>query len=263
MSDSMLSGKVALITGAAHGLGLAIASAMAREGATLALFDMDWPTLEEVAGRMILDGRRVLPVKVDLRDVSEISDGIDRVVQELGRIDILVNNAGVIQIHDLEEVTLEEWDWIMGVNLRAVFAMSQAVGRVMLSQGGGAIVNIASIAGHTAFPDGSVYAVSKAAVRSLTEQIAIAWAPRNIRCNAVSPGLGSWFMTGAGGDPDVKVRQAARVPMRRTGDPDDFARVVVFLASDSASYINGETILVDGGLSRSLLTQLGVAERPA
>ncbi len=250
-----LEGKVALVTGAGGHLGSVIAGLMAEDGAHVALLDINSAATSDLKRDLTAMGHRSMSLSADLTDDDQLRSAVERVLQEFGRIDILVNNAAVAGFAPLEDIRLTDWDFIMSVNLRAVFSLSQLVGRAMIAQGGGVIVNVASIAGHMASPENVAYGVSKAGVRALTEQIAVEWGPRNIRCNAVSPGQTNWFMTGTIGDADLKERQAQRIPLRRVGSPEDFAEVVLFLASSRARYVNGVTILVDGGYAPSLLAQ--------
>ncbi len=231
-----------MVTGAARGIGAAI------------------------AGRLEADGYRVHRLDVLAGDGVTGCDITDPVAvaataDAIGPVDVLVNNAGHWRFGPLEDVTPEDFRAVLDVNLMGTFLCTQAFGRSMLGQGSGAIVNIVSIAAYRANPMVGAYSPSKAAVVALTEQTALEWGPRGVRCNAVGPGLIPTPGTGAVYD-DERVREvrAGAVPLRRLGTPEDVAEVVAFLASDKASYVNGQVLYVDGGLSKALMAML---PRPA
>lgn len=258
-----LAGKTALVTGAGGGLGRVIASSMARDGASLSLVDIDEEELAATSPTIPVDtGQTVLLLPTDLADDAAIHRAVARTHEAFGRIDILVNNAAVARPAPLDLLTARDWDAVMAVNLRAAFLLSQAVGRLMIRQGGGAIINVGSVVGVTPLPGSAAYAVSKAALASLTRQIAVEWGPHNIRCNLVAPGLTTWFMKGLAADSAIKHQQAEAVPLRRLASPTDVAEAIVYLATDAAAYVSGATLSIDGAYVWSLLAGIPRAGRP-
>jgi NAD(P)-dependent dehydrogenase (short-subunit alcohol dehydrogenase family) len=244
-----LDGRVALVTGAARGLGNAISRAFADAGADIALGLRDVTTGGELAGEIEGMGRRVLPLQMDVTKLDEISRAVDDTVAQFGRVDILVNNAGLGPQNRAEDVREEDFDLTMNVNVKGTFFASQAAGRAMIRQGYGRIVNLSSQAGFVALPTESVYCSSKAAISHLTKCLAVEWGEHGITVNAVAP----TFIATAGTEPaladeafraDVVERIAG---LHRIGTPMEVAGAVVFLASPAASLITGETILIDGG----------------
>ncbi len=244
-----LSGKVALVTGAARGLGNAISQALAHAGADVALGLRDKSTGGEVAGAIEKMGRRVLPLKMDIAHRDKISAAVKETVARFGRLDILVNNAGLGPENPAEVVREEDFDLTLAVNLKGTFFASQAAGKVMIAQKFGRIVNLGSQAGAVALPGESIYCMTKAAIHHLTKCLAVEWGQHNVTVNAVAP----TFIRTPGTEPaladpkfraDVMERIAA---LHRIGEPMDVAGAVVFLASPAASLITGETILIDGG----------------
>jgi NAD(P)-dependent dehydrogenase (short-subunit alcohol dehydrogenase family) len=242
-------GQVALVTGAARGLGRAIALALAAAGADIALGLRDVAGGAGVAGEIEGLGRRALPLQMDIGQMDQIGAAVDAAVTRFGRLDILVNNAGIAPRNPAEDVREEDLDATLAVNLKGTFFASQAAGRVMIKQGYGRIVSIGSQAGAVALPGESVYCMTKAAIAHLTRCLAIEWGQHGITVNAVAP----TFIRTPGTEPalsdpqfraDVIERIAA---LHRIGEPAEVAGVVVFLASPAASLITGETVLVDGG----------------
>jgi NAD(P)-dependent dehydrogenase (short-subunit alcohol dehydrogenase family) len=242
-------GQVALVTGAARGLGRAIALALAEAGADVALGLRDAGTGSELTGEIEDIGRRALPLQMDLARLDQVRLAVGAAAEHFGRIDILVNNAGVGPENPAEAVTEEDFEATVAVNLRGTFFTSQAVGRVMIDQRYGRIINIGSQAGAVALPGESVYCMTKAAIAHLTRCLAVEWGQHGITVNAVAP----TFIRTPGTEPaladehfqaDVIERIAA---LHRIGEPPEVAGVVVFLASPAASLITGETVLVDGG----------------
>src|SRR6476620_11215315 len=243
-----LNGDVALVTGAARGLGRAISLALAHAGADVALGLHD-VSGESPAAEIEAMGRRALPVQMDMLDLDQVRSAIDTVVATFGRFDILVNNAGVSPEDPAEHVTEANFDLTLGVNVKGVFFASQAAGRAMIPQGFGRIVSLSSQAGFVALPTESVYCMSKAAVVHLTKCLAVEWGKYNITVNAVAPtfihtpGTESYLA-----DPAFRADVVERIAaLHRIGEPMDVAGVVVFLASKAASLVTGETILIDGG----------------
>jgi NAD(P)-dependent dehydrogenase (short-subunit alcohol dehydrogenase family) len=175
------------------------------------------------------------------------------VLERFGRIDVLVNSAGILRRARLEECTARDWDDVIAVNLRGTFLMCRAVGRAMLERGGGTIVNIASLAGHVPSTGRAAYSVSKAGVRSLTELIAVEWGPRGIRCNSVSPGHTERGMGGAALGEETNTRTGSAIPLRRVAATAEIAEAVLYLASDQSAFVNGVSLVVDGGAVVSTL----------
>jgi NAD(P)-dependent dehydrogenase (short-subunit alcohol dehydrogenase family) len=244
-----LEGRVALVTGAGRGLGRAIAMALADAGADVAVGLRDAAGGTGPTGEIEALGRRALPVQMDVGNLDEVRSAVDAVVERFGRLDILVNNAGAAPGNAAEDVTVEDFDRTVAVNLKGTFFASQAAGRVMAGQGFGRIVNMGSQAGFVALPGESVYCMTKAAIAHLTKCLAVEWGRHGITVNAVAP----TFVETPGTEPalsdpafraDVVERIAA---LHRIGRPMDVAGAVVFLASPAASMITGHTILIDGG----------------
>jgi NAD(P)-dependent dehydrogenase (short-subunit alcohol dehydrogenase family) len=244
-----LTGQVALVTGAARGLGRAISLALADAGANIALGLRDVNTGSELAREIRAMGRQALPLQMDMLQLDQISQAVDDSVTHFGRLDILVNNAGIAPGHPAENVREEDFDLTLNVNLKGTFFASQAAGRVMIRQNGGRIINMSSQAGFVALPTESVYCMTKAGIAHLTKCLAVEWGKYNITVNAVAP----TFIFTPGTEEaladsafraDVIDRIAA---LHRIGEPMDVAGAVVFLASPAASLITGHTVLIDGG----------------
>jgi 2-dehydro-3-deoxy-D-gluconate 5-dehydrogenase len=242
-----LDGRVALVTGGDKGLGQAMAIALAQAGADVAIISrsgQDEATLTAITAA----GRRGLALTADLGDPTVAEPLVAQVVRELGRLDILVNNAGTIRRADATTTDLADFTAVLDVNLVGVWALSQAAGRVMLAQGGGKIVNIASV---LAFQGGlrvPAYSASKHAVAGLTKALANEWAARGINVNAIAPGYMATDNTQAlRDDPQRSQQLMERIPARRWGQPDDLAGAVVFLASPASDYVHGHILVVDGG----------------
>lgn len=244
-----LTGQVALVTGAARGLGNAISLALAHSGADVALGLRDVNTQGDLAAQIEAMGRRVLPLQMDMRRLNEIFQAVDDTVRHFGRLDILVNNAGLAPDNLAENVREEDFDLTLDVNLKGTFFASQAAGRVMIRQTSGRIINMSSQAGFVALPTESVYCMTKAAIAHLTKCLAVEWGKYNITVNAVAPTFirtpgTEDCLANAAFRSDVIERIAA---LHRIGEPMEVAGVIVFLASSAASLITGETILIDGG----------------
>jgi NAD(P)-dependent dehydrogenase (short-subunit alcohol dehydrogenase family) len=244
-----LNGQVALVTGAARGLGRAISLALAQAGADVALGLRDRNADGNVAADVRALGRRALPLQMDVANIEQIRSAIAEAVDHFGRLDILVNNAGVAPENLAENVREEDFDYTLRVNLKGTFFACQAAGRVMIRQKGGRIINMSSQAGFAALPTESVYCMTKAGIAHLTKCLAVEWGKYNITVNAVAPTFISTPGTeGALADPafrsDVIERVAA---LHRIGEPMEVSGAVVFLASPAASLITGHTLLIDGG----------------
>jgi len=244
-----LTGQVALVTGAARGLGNAISLALAHAGADIALGLRDVNACGDLADQIRAMGRRAMPLQMDVRRLDEIFRAVDDTVMHLGRLDILVNNAGLAPDNLAENVREDDFDLTLAVNLKGTFFASQAAGRVMIRQGSGRIINLSSQAGFVALPTESVYCMTKAAIAHLTKCLALEWGKYNITVNAVAP---TFIRTpgteSALANPEFRSEVIERVAaLHRIGEPMDVAGAVVFLASSAASLITGDTILIDGG----------------
>jgi NAD(P)-dependent dehydrogenase (short-subunit alcohol dehydrogenase family) len=247
-----LDGKVALITGASRGIGRATALGFAEAGAEVVLVSRKLPDLEQVAAEIRKAGGKALPVVAHVGRIDEINSLVARVTDELGRIDILVNNAGTSPaLSAAENVDERLWDSIMNLNLKGLFFLSGAVTRVMKQHGGGTIVNVASMDGFKPERHIGVYAISKAGVIMATRVMALEWAQYNIRVNTLAPGnvhtrLGdSRFLA----DPEYEGVMMKRTPLGRIGVPDEMVGAMLYLASDASSFVTGECLTVDGGIS--------------
>jgi NAD(P)-dependent dehydrogenase (short-subunit alcohol dehydrogenase family) len=243
-----LTGKVAIITGAARGLGRACALALAHEGADIALGLRDVTSATDLEQEIKAMGRKVIRLQMDVSDLQQINDAVSRAVKTFAKIDILVNNVGIAPANPAEKVTEEDFDNTINLNLKGTFFTAQAVGKQMIKQGSGSIINMSSQAGFIALDDESVYCMTKAGVNHLTKNLASEWAKYNINVNAVAP----TFIETPGTEPwlkDKDFRQSVldRIPLGRIGKPMEVAGAVVFLASDAASLITGEILLIDGG----------------
>lgn len=242
-----LDGKVAVVTGAARGIGRSIAEQLADEGADIALCDLDASWLDDTAAAIEGKGRKTFRAAVDVQSGADVTRAVAEILEACGRIDVLVNNAGITKDALLLRMSEEAWDAVIAVNLKGTFLFTKAVARPMMKQRSGAIVNIASIIGLIGNPSQCNYAASKAGVVALTKSAAKELAGRNIRVNAVAPGMIETKMTDVLSD-DVRQKYMSQIPLQRFGTPEDVARVVGFLASDASSYLTGQVIGVSGGM---------------
>ncbi|HPD56539.1 MAG TPA: glucose 1-dehydrogenase [Smithellaceae bacterium] len=248
--DLLLKDKVVLITGASRGIGYAAALGFAKEGANLAIASRKLPDLEKAAAEIKALGRKCLPVATHVGKIEDIQNLVQKVMEEYGRIDILVNNAATNpSMASAMDIDDRAWDAIMNLNLKGLFFLSQAVAKIMKEKGGGKIINIASIAGIT--PDIlPVYSISKAGVIMATKVMAQQWAPFKIRVNTVAPGLTKTkFSQPLWGNPDILNIAMSRTPLGRPAEPEEMVGAILFLASDASSYITGQVIPVDGGVT--------------
>jgi 2-deoxy-D-gluconate 3-dehydrogenase len=243
-----LDGKVALVTGAGQGLGQAMSLGLAEAGADIA--GLDRTGCEGTCESVRALGRKYHESVVDLREASveKLNDVVANIVKELGRIDILVNNAGTIRRTPAIDFSEKDWDDVLQINLKAVFFLSQAVARVMIPQGGGKIINIASMLSFQGGINVPSYTASKSGIAGVTRALANEWAKHNINVNAIAPGYMATDNTAAlRADPNRSTSILERIPAARWGTPDDLKGAVVFLASSASDYLNGAIIPVDGG----------------
>jgi gluconate 5-dehydrogenase len=245
-----LTGKVAIVTGGSRGLGREIAFGLGEAGATVAITARREEWLEAAAGELRSAGIQCLPIVADISEVEGVRHMVARTLDELGKIDILVNNAGVVWAAPPEDMPLEKWDYVMNINARGTFICCQEVGREMIRQKAGIIINVSSAVGVAAVDPKSGqfigYQASKAGINIMTKQLAAEWGVHNIRVNAIAPSFLATRLT------DALVERTGGnmlrwIPLGRVGRPDEVKGVAVFLASEASSYISGQVICVDGG----------------
>ena len=240
-------GKVALVTGAARGLGQSIAVKLAAGGADLALCDLNAEWLEETAGKVRALGRRAEGYSVNVAEGESVDAAVKLVEKDFGKIDILVNNAGITKDGLLMRMSEADWDAVMNVNLKGVFLVTKAVMRGMMKQRYGNIINIASVVGLMGNAGQANYSASKGGVIAFTKTVARELSSRNVRCNAVAPGFIRTKMTDALPE-EVKQKMLSNIPLGRFGEPEEVAGVVAFLADDASSYVTGQVISTCGGM---------------
>jgi NAD(P)-dependent dehydrogenase (short-subunit alcohol dehydrogenase family) len=252
-----LKNQAAIITGSGSGIGRAIAIAFAREGADVVLADIHEENCFKVLAEVNKYSAHSMAMKIDVSKGDEVEGLVRTTWEKYRKIDILVNNAGTGTAHNLEDVPEEDWDRIMGINLKGVFLCSQRVGKIMIRQKKGNIINISSISAHTPIPQGNAYSVAKTGVKMLTRLAALEWGKYNIRVNSISPGLIRTPLTeNVYADPEQNRIRAELVPIRRIGSSEDVAQLALFLASEESSYIHGEDIVIDGGLLTTVYQQV-------
>ena len=242
-----LKDKVALITGGARGIGRAIAMAFAREGADIVVADVNQEEAEKTARDIEALARKSLAIPMDVTNYLKVEEAINKILDKFGKVDILVNNAGITKDGLLLRMNEAEWDAVINVNLKGTFNCTKAVSKAMIKQRSGKIINIASIIGIIGNAGQANYSASKAGIIALTKTAAKELASRNINVNAVAPGFIQTDMT-AGLSEDIKQKMKEAIPLNKFGSPDDVAAACLFLASEDADYITGQTIIVDGGM---------------
>ncbi|MBZ9569773.1 SDR family oxidoreductase [Patescibacteria group bacterium] len=246
-----LKDKVAIITGARRGMGRTHALVLAKAGAKVVVSDISEKDCQKVVEEIKKGGGQALAIKCDVSKKEEVDEMVKKTVEEFGKVDILVNNAGIAQFKPFLELTEEEWDRTLDINLKGYFLCAQAAAKEMAKQKSGVIINIASVAmgqQGIGFPNIVHYCASKGGIAAMTEALAVELAPHNIRVNTIAPGMIETPMI----DPikkDLKTMEAmlARLPMRRVGKPEEVSNLVLFLASEASSYITGSTVVIDGG----------------
>lgn len=242
----LLENRVAIVTGAAQGIGLAIASTFATHGASLVIADLNVEAAQDARAKLEALGAKALAIRVDVRDPVQVQQMVETAVSELGSLDVLVNNAGITRDATLRKMTLDDWQLVIDVHLKGTFLGTQAAATVMRQQKRGAIVNISSISGKVGLVGQTNYSAAKAGIIGLTKAAAKELAPHGVRVNAVQPGLIRTAMTEALRQ-DIWDQKLSEVPMGRAGEPGEVANAVLFLASDLASYITGTVLEVTGG----------------
>ncbi len=244
-----LSGRVAVVTGAGQGFGRTMALGLARQGADIAAFDINAGASEETSELVKQTGRRALSCATDVSDKELVDEAFARVERELGPVDILVNNAGLWSRVPAIDLTLEEWNRVLSVNLTGTLLCSQAVARSMMARGTGSIINIASISGVIGMKDRTAYAVSKHGILGMTKTCANEWAAHGVRVNAIGPGAHHTAMTAKWrADPEILEKQfLSKIPMGRLGYPEELIGTLVYLASDASSFVTGQVVFSDGG----------------
>lgn len=244
-----LSGKVAIVTGGNQGIGLALSRGLATAGATVVIANRQQAEGQAAAEALQKEGLKAVAVATDVSHESSIANLVKKVIADFGKIDILVNNAGVIVRKPAEDISRQDWDHMMDTNLKGVFFCCQQVGREMIKQRKGKIINISSDASQRATPERSVYAASKAGVSHLTRCLALEWAKYNINVNAIGPGptITPLNRKYYGENPERVKQVIESIPKGRMGDTSDYAGAVVFLASEASDFVIGQTLLVEGG----------------
>jgi 2-deoxy-D-gluconate 3-dehydrogenase len=241
---------VAVVTGASRGIGRALAVALAEAGADIGLAARSRADLEETAGRVRAEGRRAVVIPTDVSVYAEVDALVARTIAELGGLDILVNNSGVAKVAPLAEMSVEDWRWMVDINLTGVFNGCRAAARHLISQQRGKVINVASVLGAVGLPGYASYSATKGGVIALTRTLGVEWARHGIQVNGLAPG---WFATdmtqGAFADPRISDRLLRDVPMRRIGRPEEIGPLAVYLASGASDFMTGQTIFLDGGHS--------------
>lgn len=248
-----LDGKKAFVTGGARGIGKSISYAIAEAGADVAIVDVDLPEAQKTAEQIAKDtGVRTIAIKTDITNQQEVEQMVATIVKEFGRLDIAFCNAGICMNIPAEEMTLEQWNKVMNINLTGTFLTCQAAGKVMIAQGGGSIINTASMSGHIVNvpqPQCS-YNASKAAVIQLTKSLAVEWALKNVRVNSISPGyIGTELTLNSPTLKPLIEQWNAMAPLKRMGKPDELQGIAVYLASDASSFTTGSDFVVDGAFT--------------
>jgi NAD(P)-dependent dehydrogenase (short-subunit alcohol dehydrogenase family) len=247
-----LDGKIAIVTGGAGGIGEALALGLGIHGATVVVSSRNQEAIDKVAKKIAEEtGNEAIAIASDVTDDKSIQNLVDSVVKKYGRIDILVNAMGMNIKHDAYNYAMEDWDKLFDVNVKGTMMACKAVGNVMREQNKGAIVNLSSVRGIRGYTGGnSGYCATKGAVELITKALALEWAPQGIRVNALGPALvitpGTKHIAE---DPKLAAKYAAAIPMGRIGLPEDMVGAVVYLCSEAASFVSGQTIYVDGGLT--------------
>ncbi|MFC1821151.1 SDR family NAD(P)-dependent oxidoreductase [Thermodesulfobacteriota bacterium] len=243
--------KIALVTGAGQGIGQGIALRFAEAGAKVVVADLSSEGISDTVEKIQSKGGDCLAVNADVSKSSDVKAMVDQTVDKYGTLDILVNNAGIVKTAPIMDLSEEDWDVVMDVDLKGPFLCSKYAAKVMVPNKQGWIINISSVAGHEPNPDVGSYGPAKAGVLMLTKQCAIEWGRYNIRVNSISPGLIRTPINPAYEDSEVRNARSNQIPLGRLGSPEDIAKVAVMLASDETGYVTGCDIQVDGGYLRN------------
>lgn len=247
MHNGRFLGKVSIITGSGQGIGREIALAMAREGALTVVADWNKDKVQEVVSEIVAFGGAGLPVKIDVSDADQVEAMVRQTLDAYGHIDVLVNNAGIGHVKPFLSITLEEWNRVLSIDLTGQFLCAQAVARVMVKQGGGRIINIASISGERGGTGRAAYGAAKAGVILLTKVMAVELAAKGIGVNAISPGPTETDQVRECHDDATRTAYHSVLPIRRYAAPSEIANAALFLASQEASFVSGHILNVDGG----------------
>jgi len=243
-----LTNKIAIVTGGGGGIGRRVATAFSQYGAPLLIADINREASAEVVSEIKAKGGEAIAVQVDVTRPNEVQDMVDLAVRSYGRIDILFNNAGINIRSRAETYSIDDWNKVIAINLTGMFVCAQTVGRVMMKQGGGKIINTASVSAKLGHPGNLAYAAAKHGVVGMAKVMAVEWAKYRVNVNCIAPGVIKTPMTmKAFSDPEKHRELVSKVPMGRLGEPDDLIGAVIFLASEASDYITGQTIYIDGG----------------
>lgn len=243
MEKFKIKGKVALVTGAGRNLGRVIALSLAEAGADVAVTSRTLSEIKRTEQEIKEKGQKALAISLDVTDLNKVERAVQKIASEFGRIDILVNNAATRSFKSLLEISELEWRSVIDTNLTGAFFCCKAVGPIMIRQGGGRIINISSRIGLQGMANRVAYCASKGGLIQLTRALALEWAPYNILVNSVAPGLMNTPETSKA----IQEGKAAEIPLKRAGEPEEIAPLIVYLASEACTYMTGEVILIDGG----------------
>jgi NAD(P)-dependent dehydrogenase (short-subunit alcohol dehydrogenase family) len=249
-----LAGRVCVVTGGASGIGRAVALALGRESAVVALLDRDEAAGAAVAAEVRALGARADAIVCDVSDERSVAAAAARCAQTFGPCQVLINNAGILRGGTMAEMALADWNQVLQINLTGAFIVAQAFGRQMLAEGRGSVIHMASIAASFATLNAGAYSVAKAGIAALSRQLAMEWGPLGVRSNAVCPGMTLTPLTQAAyTSPGQTEARSKLIPAGRIGRPEEIAETVLFLASDRSSYTNGAELTVDGAFTRNLM----------
>jgi NAD(P)-dependent dehydrogenase (short-subunit alcohol dehydrogenase family) len=252
-----ISGRVCVVSGAGGGIGRTIAQSLAEVGGRVVVVDRDSTTGEQTAGMIRDRGGEAVAVTCDITDPQSVERALAITEDKFGGCEVLVNNAALVRNGPLAELSLADWNAVLNVNLTGFFICSQVFGRAMMARGGGSIIHVASLSGSLPQPTSGAYSVSKAGVLMLSKNLALEWGEKGVRSNVVSPAMVMTPMSEViYRDPVVRAKREGVVPVRRIGETKDIADAICYLASDRASYVSGQEIIVDGGWSVGMLAMV-------